>query len=180
MPRDQHASLTCRAVGTICRSIVRHDGVFACKTPTYISRQTRTGSCSGTSSLVACTILVANHAEAQSNKRPIPRWSILRRSASLARSRASLLITSRGIQQPSGPSHHTTQSNKPSIPPVVYIYSGLPSSSENSTEIRLGTRASHAAPAASNSHLQHSRHNRTQRFLIHTAGICLRSTDTHQ
>ena len=67
MPRDKHASLTCRAEVTICRSIVRHDGVFACATPTHISRQTRTGSCSGTSSLVACTILVANHAGAQSN-----------------------------------------------------------------------------------------------------------------
>ena len=142
MPCDQHASLTCRAVGTICRSIVRHDGVFACQTPTYISRQTRAASCSGTSSLVACTILVANHAGASSNKRPIPRWSILRRSVSLARSPASLLITSRGIQQPSGPTHHTTQSHRPPILPAVYIYSGRASSSASlRTETRLGKRA---------------------------------------
>jgi hypothetical protein len=63
----QISSLTSRAEVTICRSIVRHDGVFACATPAYISRQTQTGSGSGTSSLVACTILEANHAGAQSN-----------------------------------------------------------------------------------------------------------------
>jgi hypothetical protein len=48
---------------------------------------------------------------------------------SLARSPASLLATSRGMQQPSGPSHDTTQSNKPSILSAVYIYSGRASSS---------------------------------------------------
>ena len=99
---------------------------------------------------MACTILVVNHAGAQFNKRPIPRWSILRRSVSLARSPASLLITSRGIQQPSGPSHAATQSNKPPTPPAVYIYSGRASSSVIQTETSLGKRASyhiHLLPA---------------------------------
>jgi hypothetical protein len=58
-----------------------------------------------------------------SNKRPIPPWSMLRRNVSLARSPASLLITFSGIQQPSCPSHHTTQSNKPPRLAAVYIYS---------------------------------------------------------
>jgi hypothetical protein len=33
MPRDQHASLTCRAEGTVCLSLGRYDGVFACASP---------------------------------------------------------------------------------------------------------------------------------------------------
>jgi hypothetical protein len=49
--------------------------------------------------------------------------------------------TSRGIQQPSGPLHHTTQSHKPPILPAVYIYSGRASSSALRTETRLGKRA---------------------------------------
>jgi hypothetical protein len=32
MPRDQHASLTCRAALTNCLSIARYDGEFACAT----------------------------------------------------------------------------------------------------------------------------------------------------
>ena len=49
-------------------------------------------------------------------------WSILRRNVSLARSPIRLLITSRGIQQPSGSSLHTTQSHKPPIFPLsTYI-----------------------------------------------------------
>jgi hypothetical protein len=68
---------------------------------------------------------------------------MLRRSVSLARSPRSLLITSRGIQQHSGPSHATTQSNNPPIPPAVYTYSGRASSSEIHTETTLGKRASY-------------------------------------
>jgi hypothetical protein len=64
-----------------------------------------------------------------SNKRPVPPWSILCRDVSLAPSPASLLITSRGIQQPSRPSHHTTQSNTPPTLPAVYIHSRRASSS---------------------------------------------------
>ena len=45
-----------------------------------------------------------------SKKRPIPRWSILRRSVSHTRSPVSLLITSRDIQQPSGSSPHNLTS----------------------------------------------------------------------
>ena len=127
MSRDQHASLTCRAVVTPSPS-GRYDQVFACATPTYISRQTRTGSCSGTSSLVVCTILVANHAGhnlirdlflggVSSTVMCPSTWSPVR-----------LLITSRDIQQPSRPSHHTTQSDKSPIPPAVSIYSGRASS----------------------------------------------------
>jgi hypothetical protein len=48
-----------------------------------------------------------------SNKPPIPPCTILRRNVSLARSPTSLLVTSRGMQHHSRPSHHTTQSNKP-------------------------------------------------------------------
>jgi hypothetical protein len=40
IPRDQHAPLTCRAVGTICLSLGGYDGEFACAAPTCISRQT--------------------------------------------------------------------------------------------------------------------------------------------
>ncbi len=65
---------------------------------------------------------MVNHSGASSNKRPIPRWSILRRNVSLARSPASLLITSRGIQQPSG--HRITPQNLTSplyLPLSTYI-----------------------------------------------------------
>jgi hypothetical protein len=58
----------------------------------------------------------------------------------LARSPASLLITSSGIQQPSRPSHHTAQSNKPPILATVYIYSRRACSSAIRTETRLGSR----------------------------------------
>ncbi len=67
--------------------------------------------------------------------------SILRRNVSLARCPIRLPITSRGIQQPSGPSNHTTQLHKPPIPPAVYIYSGRASSSALRTETRFGKRA---------------------------------------
>ena len=92
---------------------------------------------------------------AQSDQRTTPRLSILRRSVSLTRSPASLLVTSRGIQQPSGPSHDTTQSHKPHILPTVYIYSGRVSSSKIHTETRLGKRASyhiHLLPAPQLTH----------------------------
>jgi hypothetical protein len=55
----------------------------------------------------------------------------------LARSPASLLITSSGIQQPSRPSHDTTQSNKPPIHAAVYIYSRRAASSAIHRETRL-------------------------------------------
>ena len=129
---------------------------------------------------MACIILVVNHAGASSNKRPIPRWSILRHSVSLVQSPARLRITSRGIQQPSRPSHDTTQSNKPPIPPAVYIHIfGRASSSENRTETRLG-RASHAARPTCIPHLP-GRLYRTDRPrpLLIQPGICLRSTDIH-
>ena len=90
-----------------------------------------------------------------SNKRPVPPWSILRRNVSLARSPASLLITSRGIQQPSRPSHHTTQSNKPPRLPAVYTYSRRAASSPIRTETRLDERASydmHLSPAMQGTH----------------------------
>ncbi len=98
---------------------------------------------------------MVNDAGAQSNKRPISPWSILRRNVSLARSPASLCITSRGIQQPRGPSHAATQSNKPPIPPAVYMYSGRASSSVIQTETSLGKRASyhiHLLPAPQLTH----------------------------
>ncbi len=41
----------------------------------------------------------------------------------MIRRNASLLINSRGIQQPSGPSHDTTQSNKPPILAAAFVYS---------------------------------------------------------
>ncbi len=80
-----------------------------------------------------------------SNKRPIPPWSMLQRNVSLARSPASLLITSWGIQQPSRPSHDTTQSNRPPIPAAVYIYSRRAASSAIRTETRLGSRHKRAS-----------------------------------
>ncbi len=55
----------------------------------------------------------------------------------------SPLITSRDTQQPSGPSHHTTESNKSPILPAVYRYSRRTSSSVMHTETRLGKRACH-------------------------------------
>ena len=103
MPRDQHASLTCRAEGTICLSLGLYDGVFACAAPTCISRQTRAAWSSGVSLSALCCKAACLYAPS--------------------------------------PSHHTTQSNKPPIPPAVYIYSGRASSSENRTETRLGKRA---------------------------------------
>jgi hypothetical protein len=84
----------------------------------------------------------------ESNKRPIPPWSILHRHVSLVRSPARLLITSRGIHQRSGPSHHTTQSQKPPILPAFYIHSGRISSSALHTETRLGKRARLACRAS--------------------------------
>ena len=87
---------------------------------------------------MACTILVLNHT------------GRIRNNVSLARSPVSLLITSRDIQHPSGPSKDTTQSKKPPIPPVVYVYFGRASSSVIHTETRLGERASyhiHLLPA---------------------------------
>ncbi len=60
---------------------------------------------------------------------------------SLPWSPVRLLITSRDIHQPSGPSNHSTQSNKPPILPAVYIYSGRASSSVVHTETRSGKRA---------------------------------------
>jgi hypothetical protein len=150
MPFDQHASLTCRAVGTKCLSVWGYDGVFSCTTLTCISRQTRVapvrvavfraGSCRSVSSLVTSTILVVNHTGAQCSKRSIPWWSILRHNVSLTRSPVRLIILSREMLQPSEPSYHTTQSNKPHLPPAVYIYSGRTSSSVIHTEARLGER----------------------------------------
>ncbi len=87
---------------------------------------------------------------ASSNKRPIRRWSLLRRNVSLARCPARLLMTSRGIQHPTRPSHHTTQSNKPLTLAAVYIYSRRASSPTIRTETRSGKRASydmHLLPA---------------------------------
>ncbi len=104
---------------------------------------------------MACTILLVNHAGAQSIKWPIPSWSTLRRNVSLARSLVRLLITSRGIQQPTGPSHAATQFNKPPIPPAVYTYSGRASSSVIQTETRFRKRASydiHLIPAPQLTH----------------------------
>ena len=143
MPRDKHASLTCRAAGTICLSQGRHDGVFACATPTCISRQTRTGSCSGTSSLVACTILVANHTGRNLIRRLFLGGVFSTVMCPSTWFPVRLFITSRGIQQPSRPSHAATQSHKPPIPPAVYIYSGRASSSVIHTETRLRKRASY-------------------------------------
>ncbi len=85
--------------------------------------------------------------------------------------------TSRVIQQPSRSAHHTTQSDKHPIRPAVYMYSRRVSSSKMHTETRLGKRTSHAAPAASNSHLLHSRHTRS--LLLHSR-TSLRNTVMHQ
>jgi hypothetical protein len=90
-----------------------------------------------------------------SNKRPIPPWSILRRNVSLARCPGRLLMSPSGIQQPSRPSHHTTQSHKPPVLTAVYIYSRRASSSVIRTETRLCKRASydmHLLPAPQGTH----------------------------
>jgi hypothetical protein len=90
-----------------------------------------------------------------SNERPIWRWSMLRRNVSLARSPASLFITSSGLQQPTRPSHHTTQSNKPPILAAVYIYSRRAASPAIRTETRSAKRASydmHLLPATQGTH----------------------------
>ena len=82
-------------------------------------------------------------------------------SAAMCRSRgppASLLITSRGIQQPSRPSHHTTHSNKPPILASVYICSRRAASSVIHREARLGSRHKrtsyhmHLSPALQSTH----------------------------
>jgi hypothetical protein len=89
-----------------------------------------------------------------SNQRPIPSWSsMLRRNVSLAQSPASLLITSWGIQQPSRPSHHTTQSNRPPILAAVYIYSRRAASCAICKETRLGSRHKRASFDMHLSHL---------------------------
>ncbi len=98
---------------------------------------------------------------------------MLRRKVSLARSPASLLITSSGIQQPSRPSHHTTQSNKPPLLAAVCIYSRRAASSAIRTETTLGKRASYDARAACISHLLRSLNTMTCR----RPSICLRSTE---
>jgi hypothetical protein len=59
------------------------------------------------------------------------------------------------IQQPSGPSHHTTQSNNPPILPSVYIYSSRASPFGIRTETRLCKRASydiHLSPDPQSTH----------------------------
>ncbi len=117
---------------------------------------------------------------ASSNKRPIRRWSMLRRTVSLARCPGRLLMTSRGIQQPTRPSHHTTQSNKPPIPADVYIYSRRASFPAIRTETRSAKRASHAAPAASYSHLHRRGHKRTHCSLLSPTSTCLRRSDKHE
>ena len=76
-----------------------------------------------------------------SNKRPIRRWSMLRRNVWLARCPGRLLMTSSGIHQPTRPSHHTTQSNKPPILAAVYMYSRRAASPAIRTETRSGKRA---------------------------------------
>ncbi len=90
-----------------------------------------------------------------SNKRPIPPWSIHRRNVSLVRCPGRLLMTSRVIQQPTRPSHHTTQSHKPPVLTAVYIYSRRASTSVIRTETRLCKRASydmHLLPASQGTH----------------------------
>ena len=87
---------------------------------------------------------------ASSNKRPIRRWSMLRRNVPLARCPGRLLMTSRGIQQTTRPSHHTTQSSKPPILAAVYMYSRRAASPAIRTETRSGKLASydmHLLPA---------------------------------
>jgi hypothetical protein len=93
-----------------------------------------------------------------SNQRPIPPWSMLRRNVSLARSPASLLITSSGIQQPSRPAHHTTQSNKPPILAAVCIYSRRACSSAIRTETIVVSRHKRASYDMHLSHLHRSEH----------------------
>jgi hypothetical protein len=177
MPRRQHPTLTCSTVdtsGLTGRS--RYIRVLACATPTCISRQTRAAWFSGAALAALCC---RRHARAPSL------WSITRGhnliSGLFRRGVSSQCVpravprTSRGIQQTSGPSHATKQFNKPPIPPAVYIYSGRASSSVIRTETRLGKWACHAAPAASNAHLLHSRHKRS--LLLHSR-TCLRNTDS--
>jgi len=94
--------------------------------------------------------------------------------AILHRSPASLLITSKGIEQPSGTGHDTAQSNKPPIIPTAYICSGGAFSSGIRTETRLGKRSSH--DATSISYLRHSRHTLT----LLQPSTCLRNTDMNQ
>jgi hypothetical protein len=75
---------------------------------------------------------------------------MLRRNVWLARCPGRLLLSSRGIQQPTRPSHHTTRSHKPPTLAAVYIYSRRAASSGIRTETRLGKRASydmHLSPA---------------------------------
>ncbi len=129
---------------------------------------------------LSAVTLTPRSRRASSNKRPIPRWSIFRRNVSLARSPASLLITTKGIEQPRGPSHDTTQANKHPVLAADYIYSRRASSSAIRTETRLCKRAWNAAQAAGISHLIRSRHRSGSSSLLLQMSICLRITDMHQ
>jgi hypothetical protein len=114
-----------------------------------------------------------------SNNQPIPPWSILRGNVSLGRSPASparLLITSRDIQQCSGPSDHTTQSNKPPILPSVYIHSrrATPSDIPPKYTQRLDWVSGHHMTSIS--YLR----RRGNTLTLLQASTCLRITDMHQ
>jgi hypothetical protein len=90
-----------------------------------------------------------------SNKRPIRRWSMLRRKVWLARCPGRLLMTSSGILQPTRPSHHTTQSNTPPILAAVYMYSRRAASPAIRRETSSAKRASyhmHLLPAPQGTH----------------------------
>ena len=147
-----------RLLGSVCISCRSSTTRISRGSAKGSGRQLATAPCITT---FACTSLhLCRHPHhrsrrASSNKRPIRRWSMLCRNVWLARCPGRLLLSSRGIQQPTRPSHHTTQSNKPPTLAAVYIYSRRGASSGIRTETRLGKRASydmHLSPAPQLTH----------------------------
>ena len=104
--------------------------------------------CTSAGTLTTC--LTRRSRRPSSNKRPIRRWSMLRRKVWLARCPGRLLMTSSGILQPTRPSHHTTQSNTSPILAAVYMYSRRAASPAIRRETSSAKRASyhmHLLPA---------------------------------
>ena len=106
--------------------------------------------------LCTCAVtLTPRSRRASSNKRPIRRRSMLRRNVWLARCPGRLLMTPRGIHQPTRPSHHTTQSNTRPILAAVYMYSRRAASPAIRTETsspKPATYHIHLSPAPQGTH----------------------------
>ena len=109
-----------------------------------------------------------------SNKRPIRRWSMLRRNVPLARCPGRLLMTSRCIQQPTHPSHHTPHNlTSPLYLPLstcILVEKPPPQYAQ-----RLDWVSGHHMTCIS--YLRRTGHKRSHWSLLLQRNTCLRSTD---